>query len=56
MLLPDYLIRIGDYTPPGVQALMDTWAGGNPQPVQLAVLAVVTVVAGAAAARLFRWE
>jgi ABC-2 type transport system permease protein len=56
MLLPDFVIRMGDYTPPGVQALLDAWAGISPQPLQLAVMAVITVVAGAAAARLFRWE
>lgn len=55
-LLPDFLIRIGDYTPPGVQALVDAWGGTAPQPLQLAVMAAVTVIAGAAAARLFRWE
>jgi ABC-2 type transport system permease protein len=56
MFLPDFLIRIGDYTPPGVQALLDAWAGSAPQPLQLAIMAAVTAVAGAAAARLFRWE
>ena len=56
MFLPDFLIRLGDYTPPGVQALLDTWAGIAPQPLQLAIMAAITVVAGAAAARLFRWE
>src|SRR6476661_630262 len=56
MLLPDFVIRLGDYTPPGVQALLDAWAGTSPQPLQLAIMAAITVVAGAAAARLFRWE
>jgi ABC-2 type transport system permease protein len=56
MLLPEFLIRIGDYTPPGVQALLDTWTGTSPQFLQLAILAAITVVAGAAAAKLFRWE
>jgi ABC-2 type transport system permease protein len=56
MFLPEFLIRIGDYTPPGVQAMLDTWAGASPQPLQLAVMAAITVVAGVAAARLFRWE
>lgn len=54
--LPDFLIRAGDFTPPGVQALIDAWAGTAPQPLHLAALAVVTVAAGMAAARLFRWE
>jgi ABC-2 type transport system permease protein len=56
MLLPEVLIRIGDYTPPGVQALLDAWSGTSPQPGQLAVMAIVTVVAGGVAARRFRWE
>jgi len=56
MLLPEVLIRIGDYTPPGVQALLDAWTGTSPQPTQLAVMAVITIVAGATAARRFRWE
>jgi ABC-2 type transport system permease protein len=55
-LLPEALVRIGAYVPPGVQALLDTWLGIAPQPLHLAVMAAITVVAGAAAARLFRWE
>jgi ABC-2 type transport system permease protein len=56
VFLPDFLIRIGHYTPPGVQAMSDAWMGTAPQLSQLAVLAVITLIAGAAAARLFRWE
>ena len=56
MLLPEFLIRIGDFTPPGVQALLDAWSGTTPQLAQLAVMALVTVVAGAVAAKRFRWE
>jgi len=55
-MLPDFLIRIGNYTPPGVQALLDAWSGTSPQLSQLAVMALVTGVAGFAAARRFRWE
>ncbi|GAB3400743.1 ABC transporter permease [Flindersiella endophytica] len=56
-LLPDILVRIGDYTPPGVQALLDSWSGdGGVRPLQLAYLAAITVIAGGVAARLFRWE
>lgn len=54
--LPDFLVRIGDYTPPGVQALLDAWMGTAPQAPQLATMAVITAAAGVAAARLFRWE
>jgi ABC-2 type transport system permease protein len=56
MLLPEFLIRIGDYTPPGVQALLDAWSGTSPQLAQLAVMGLITALAGAAAARRFRWE
>ncbi|MFF0121403.1 ABC transporter permease [Micromonospora arida] len=55
-LLPDVVARIGDYTPPGVQALLDAWTGPSPQPLHLAIMAVIAVAAGASAAKLFRWE
>lgn len=55
-LLPTVVQRIGEFTPPGVQALQDSWTGAGPQPLQLAVLAVFTVVIIALATRLFRWE
>ncbi|MFF0172040.1 ABC transporter permease [Micromonospora profundi] len=55
-LLPDFLARIGDYTPPGVQALLDAWTGDSPQPLHLAIMAVITVLVGSVAAKLFRWE
>jgi ABC-2 type transport system permease protein len=55
-LLPEFLIRLGEYAPPGVQALQDAWMGIAPQPLQLAVMGAITVLAGAVAARLFRWE
>ncbi|PWR08543.1 ABC transporter [Micromonospora acroterricola] len=55
-LLPDFLVRIGDYTPPGVQALLDAWTGTSPHPLHLGIMAVVAVAAGATAAKLFRWE
>jgi ABC-2 type transport system permease protein len=55
-LLPDLLIRIGLFTPPGVQGLQDAWLGMAPQLAPLAVMAALTVVAGGLAVRLFRWE
>ena len=30
-LLPEVLVRIGDFTPPGVQGLQDAWLGAAPQ-------------------------
>jgi ABC-2 type transport system permease protein len=68
-LMPDFLVRLGDYTPPGVQVLLDAWFGdatmaaaigsdaaGQPQLLQLGIMALIAVAAGVAAARLFRWE
>ncbi len=68
-LMPEFLIRLGDYTPPGVQALLDAWTGdaamadvlgnastGYPQPLQLGIMALIGVCAGWAAAKLFRWQ
>ncbi|WP_341717809.1 ABC transporter permease [Micromonospora sp. FIMYZ51] len=55
-LLPDFLAEIGAYTPPGVQALLDAWTGTAPDPLHLVIMAVVAVAAGAAAAKLFRWQ
>jgi ABC-2 type transport system permease protein len=56
MFLPDDHQRIGEYTPPGVQAMLDAWLGTPPQFAPLAIMTVITVVAGVAAARVFRWE
>ena len=55
-LLPEVVVQIGDFTPPGVQAMLDAWLGAPPQLLPLVIMAAITVVAGAAAARLFRWE
>jgi ABC-2 type transport system permease protein len=68
-LLPEFLQRMGDYSPPGVQALLDGWSGdaavaaavgvetaGPPQLAQLGIMALIAVAASFAAARLFRWQ
>jgi ABC-2 type transport system permease protein len=55
-LLPEVLVTIGSFTPPGVQGLQDAWLGTPPELLPLAVLGAVTVVAGAIAVRVFRWE
>lgn len=55
-LLPEPVVAIGAYVPPGVTALQDAWTGAGPQPAQLAVLALIALVATAVAARVFRWE
>ena len=56
--MPELLARISAYTPLGAtqDMLQATWAGAALQPLQLAVMAAITVIVGAAAARLFRWE
>ena len=55
-LLPEFLVRLGEFTPPGVQALTDAWLGMPPQILPLVGLAAITAVAGWVAARSFRWE
>ena len=50
-LLPEVLIRIGDFTPPGVQGLQDAWLGTAPQLPPLLGMAVVTIVVGTLAVR-----
>ncbi len=55
-ILPEVLIRIGEFTPPGVQGLQDAWVGATPQLLPLAVLAGLAVAFGLIASRAFRWE
>lgn len=55
-MLPDAVARVGDYVPPGVQTLLDSWNGESPDPVQLLAMAAIAVAAGAASARIFKWE
>jgi ABC-2 type transport system permease protein len=55
-LLPEILVRVGDVTPPGVQAMLDAWSGTAPQLWPLVIMAGITLAAGIAAAKLFRWE
>ena len=57
-LMPELLSRVGDLTPLGAfrEAVQDAWVGATPEPLHLAALAVVAVVAGTVAAKLFRWE
>jgi ABC-2 type transport system permease protein len=56
--MPDALRTVSDFTPlgAGVQALQDATTGAWPQLLPLAVMLGWTVVAGALAARCFRWE
>lgn len=55
-LLPEPIVVIGAYVPPGITAFSDAWIGDGPQPVQLAVMAAIALLATAVAAKVFRWE
>ena len=55
-LLPDVLNDIGEFIPPGVHGILDAWLGAPLAVAPLLVMAIITVVAGAVAARTFRWE
>jgi ABC-2 type transport system permease protein len=55
-LLPDAIAHAGDYVPPGVQSLLDSWNGTAPEALPLLVMAATAVAAGAVAARIFKWE
>ncbi|MGI5285205.1 ABC transporter permease [Nonomuraea polychroma] len=48
---------IGDLLPmaPAVQAVRDGWAGGAASPITLGIMVAISVVAGGAALRAFRW-
>jgi ABC-2 type transport system permease protein len=54
--LPEPLIAIGAFTPPGVEGIAAAWMGSGPDLAPLAIMAAITLVAGATAARTFRWE
>lgn len=56
--LPDWLSRTGDFTPLSAfrESAQAAWVGTTPQALHLLVMVAITVIAGAAAAKLFRWE
>ena len=64
MIMPDALQRIGDFVPPGLQALTEAWSseagaltsGGLPFWAQIITMLAITVICSTVAARLFRWE
>ena len=55
-LLPDVLVTIGEFSPPGVQGIQDAWLGTPPELLPLVVLAAITLIGGAIASRVFRWQ
>lgn len=56
--MPDPVRRIADWTPLGAasQAMQAAWSGDRLQPPHLVVMAVLTLVFGTLAGRIFRWE
>ncbi|MCT2582259.1 ABC transporter permease [Actinophytocola gossypii] len=66
VVMPDVLREVGEFIPPGLQALTAAWsaeagevtatAGGQPFWPQVAIMAGIAVIASAIAAKLFRWE
>ena len=56
--MPSTLSRIGDFTPLGAfrESLEATWTGSALDPLMLAAMAGIALVAGGTAARIFRWE
>lgn len=55
-LLPDAVVAVGEFVPPGIGTIAAAWTGAGPDPVRLAVQVLIAVVATGAAARFFRWE
>lgn len=56
--LPGPLAALGEYLPygAGLEALSDAWTGAAPDWRHLAALAAASVLAGTAAAKVFRWD
>ncbi|TDE36815.1 ABC transporter permease [Actinomadura sp. 6K520] len=56
--LPDPVATFGEYLPygAGVEALSDAWTGVSPDLAHLGALAATAVLAGAVAAKVFRWD
>ena len=54
--LPDWVARIGDFTPLAAfrTAIEDVWVGDGPRPLHVAVLVATAVASWLAAARFFR--
>jgi ABC-2 type transport system permease protein len=50
--------QLGNFTPLGaaLHAVRDSWMGVDPRPEYLGIMAAYVVIAGALAARFFRWQ
>ena len=57
-LMSSTMRQIGNFTPLGsaLHAVRDSWMGLDPRPEYLGIMAAYAVIAGALAARFFRWE
>jgi ABC-2 type transport system permease protein len=55
-LLPEVIVRVGEFVPPGIGAFQGAWTGDGADPAQLAVMALIAIMATGLAARFFRWE
>jgi ABC-2 type transport system permease protein len=57
-VMPEIMRRISDFTPLGaaIQAVRAAWLGDPVHPLHLVIMAGYAVVAGALAARFFRWS
>jgi ABC-2 type transport system permease protein len=56
--MPEFMRRVSDFTPLGasIQAVRAAWLGDPVHPLHLVIMAGYAVVAGALAARFFRWS
>ncbi len=55
-LLPDVVVRVGAYVPPGVTAFSAAWLGAGPPAGPLLAMAALAVAGTALAVRVFRWQ
>jgi len=55
-MLPEVIVTIGDYVPPGVQTLLDSWNGTAPSALPLVMMGATALAFGMLSARVFKWE
>ena len=54
--MPEAIVRIGEYTPPGIDSLLEAWNGTAPAAGPLLVMGGMALVVGAVSAKVFKWE